>query len=78
MPDDKPTILYGWKDICAYLGHCSVLTAQRRAKRVGIVFERSYPVLDTELYEKRVKMKSLGLLDKHGNTIAKTRRSNNE
>ena len=74
MPEIKHNILYGLKDICEYLGRCSPRTAHRRAKRVGIVLEPRCPALDTTLYEERMQMKNLGLLDKNGNIIKKTRR----
>jgi hypothetical protein len=71
MPETKHPILYGWKDICEYLGKCTPRTAQKRAKRVGIIFEPGFPALDTALYEERVRMKNLGLIDKQGNIIKK-------
>ena len=68
---------YGAKDILSYFTDCCWKTAVKRGKRVGIIFGRP-PVLDVELYEERMRLLQLGLIDKNGNVIKKKKEKSHE
>jgi hypothetical protein len=68
---------YGAKDILSYFTDCCWKTAVKRAKRVGIILGRP-PVLDVELYEERMRLLQLGLIDKNGNVIKKKKEKSYE
>jgi hypothetical protein len=69
MPELKCKDVSGWKAICEYLGVKSAETARKRLKRLGITISFRHPVLNTEVYEERSRLASLGCLDDKGNQI---------